>query len=166
MSQEHSNHHPTADPQKLTDLFDAQVFHRQCTTLKALVGIGAAIVLLGLVFGGVSGSIFMVVLGLCLGGCVLYAATTLLEREGHSPQIPAKHGVNGMAVASLVCGVVWVFWLGSALALATGYKAQQEIRMNGQDGNGLAVAGIVLGWIGTGTYLLALVGAFGAALTL
>jgi hypothetical protein len=57
---------------------------------------------------------------------------------------------NGMAIASLVLGLVWMCGLGSILALVFGYQAKGQIdRSNGtQTGRGLAVAGIVLGWIG------------------
>ncbi|MFL5737146.1 MAG: DUF4190 domain-containing protein [Actinomycetota bacterium] len=57
---------------------------------------------------------------------------------------------NGMAVASLVLGILWFWWIGSILALIFGYVGKSEIeRSNGrQTGRGLAIAGIVLGWIG------------------
>ena len=53
-----------------------------------------------------------------------------------------------MAVASLVLGILWLYWIGSILALIFGYLARQQIRERGEGGDGLAVAGIVLGWIG------------------
>ena len=58
-----------------------------------------------------------------------------------------------MAIASLVLGILWIYWLGSILALAFGYLAKNEIRRSPQkmEGNGLATAGIVLGWVGVGT---------------
>ena len=56
---------------------------------------------------------------------------------------------NGFAVASLVLGIVNM-GIGSILALIFGYKAKREIdESNGlQTGRGLAVAGIVLGYVG------------------
>jgi hypothetical protein len=67
---------------------------------------------------------------------------------------------NGLAIASLVLGIVWVYWIGSILALIFGYKAKGEIdRSNGmQTGRGMAIAGIVLGWIGIGGLVLLLIG--------
>ena len=67
---------------------------------------------------------------------------------------PSAYGetprTNGMAVASLVLGILWFWWIGSVLALIFGYVGKSEIeRSNGrQTGRGLAIAGIVLGWIG------------------
>jgi hypothetical protein len=58
-----------------------------------------------------------------------------------------------MAIASLVLGILWIYWLGSILALVFGYIAKREIRTSNEpiEGNGLATAGIVLGWVGIGT---------------
>ena len=67
---------------------------------------------------------------------------------------------NGFAIASMVLGILWLYWFGSILALVFGYVAQSQIRERGE-GGGMATAGIVLGWIGVG--FLALVFAFGLA---
>lgn len=61
---------------------------------------------------------------------------------------------NGFAIASMVLGIVWIYWLGSVLALIFGYIARGQIRAGNQQGDGMAIAGIVLGWIGVGTLLL------------
>lgn len=61
---------------------------------------------------------------------------------------------NGMAVASMVLGILWLGWLGSLLALIFGYIARQQIRERGESGDGMAVAGIVLGWIGAATFVM------------
>lgn len=63
-----------------------------------------------------------------------------------------RAATNGMAVASLVLGIVWLYWIGSILALVFGYIARKQIdESNGtQQGRGMAVAGIVLGWVGVG----------------
>lgn len=61
-----------------------------------------------------------------------------------------------MAIASLVLGVLWIYWIGSILALIFGYLAKKEIRESSDqlEGKGLATAGIVLGWVGVGTLVL------------
>lgn len=64
--------------------------------------------------------------------------------------------VNGLAVASLVLGVVWIYWLGSVVAIVLGHVALRQIRSRSQDGAGLAIAGIVLGWLGLGVLVVAL----------
>jgi hypothetical protein len=55
-----------------------------------------------------------------------------------------------MAIASMVLGILWIYWVGSILALIFGYVARDQIKRNGQQGDGMAVAGIVLGWVGIG----------------
>jgi hypothetical protein len=70
--------------------------------------------------------------------------------------------VNGLAIASMVLGIIWIYWIGSILALIFGYIARNQIRERNQSGGGMAIAGIVLGWIGVGTLclviLLAIIG--------
>ena len=64
---------------------------------------------------------------------------------------------NGLAIASLVLGVVWVYWLGSVLAVVFGHIALHQIKQNPhQNGRGLAIAGVVLGWAGVATALVVL----------
>jgi Domain of unknown function (DUF4190) len=57
---------------------------------------------------------------------------------------------NGLAVASLVFSLVWVFGVGSIVALFLGYPAIREIDQSGgrESGREIAVAAVVLGWIG------------------
>jgi hypothetical protein len=60
-----------------------------------------------------------------------------------------------LAIASLVLGIVWIYWIGSILALVFGYTAKRQIAASHgtQGGSGLATAGIVLGWVGVTTLL-------------
>jgi Domain of unknown function (DUF4190) len=74
---------------------------------------------------------------------------------------PLAQRTNGMAIASMVLGILWIYWIGSILALIFGYMAKNQIRERGEAGSGMATAGIVLGWIGVG--ILALVLLFGVA---
>ncbi|MBM7806553.1 hypothetical protein JOD57_002390 [Geodermatophilus bullaregiensis] len=69
---------------------------------------------------------------------------------------------NGFAVASMVLGIVWVYWIGSVLALVFGYVARSQIRERGEAGDGMAIAGIVLGWIGVGFFGLVLLAGIAA----
>jgi hypothetical protein len=81
--------------------------------------------------------------------------------ESRSPPTSAARSVqvprtNGLAVASLVFGILWLFYVGSLLALVFGYIGKSQIDASGgsQTGRGMAVAGIVLGWVGVGLFLL------------
>ena len=61
---------------------------------------------------------------------------------------------NGLAIASLVLGIAQIFLciIGGILALVFGYIARRQIDESGgtQGGRGMAIAGIILGWIGIG----------------
>lgn len=71
--------------------------------------------------------------------------------------VPASTRTNGMAIASMVLGIIWIYWIGSVLALVFGYIAKNQIKQTGEGGGGMATAGIVLGWIGMATLVLVVV---------
>jgi hypothetical protein len=75
-----------------------------------------------------------------------------------APGAPPR-STNGLAIASLVLGIVWVYWIGSILALIFGYVAKGQIDNSGgtQGGRGMAIAGIVLGWVGIAVLLIGIV---------
>jgi len=75
------------------------------------------------------------------------------------PVYPPVPGTNGLAIASMVLGILWIYWIGSVLALIFGYIAHSQIKRSNQNGGGMAIAGIVLGWVGIG--VLAVVIALG-----
>jgi hypothetical protein len=69
------------------------------------------------------------------------------------PQAQARP-TNGLAIASLVLGIVSVFCFGFVfpvplLAIIFGHLALERIARSGgyEQGRGLAIAGVVLGWI-------------------
>jgi len=67
-----------------------------------------------------------------------------------------RPSVAGLAIASMVLGIIWIYWIGSVLALVFGYVALRQIKSsNGwKTGRGMAIAGVVLGWIGVATLVL------------
>jgi predicted RNA-binding Zn-ribbon protein involved in translation (DUF1610 family) len=73
--------------------------------------------------------------------------------EPAAPARPSPDGAgqtNGLAVASLVLGIVWLWGVGSVLALVFGLRARGQIKRSAGrlHGAGLAVAGITLGIVG------------------
>ena len=58
--------------------------------------------------------------------------------------------VNGLAAASIVFAVAWVWGIGSLLAVVSGSMAKRSIDRSGgrAGGGGIAVMAIVLGWVG------------------
>jgi Domain of unknown function (DUF4190)/Domain of unknown function (DUF1707) len=61
---------------------------------------------------------------------------------------------NGLAIASLIAGVFWMWWIGSVVAVVLGHIALGQIARKGQSGRGLAIAGLVLGYIGLAVLVL------------
>jgi hypothetical protein len=83
------------------------------------------------------------------------------------PYMPVPRRTNGLAIASLVCGLAQLpsFGLTMLPAVILGHVARGQIRRTGEDGMGLATAGVVLGWIGVGFAVLVILivaGAFAA----
>jgi hypothetical protein len=71
----------------------------------------------------------------------------------HYPQYQPQP-TNALAVAALVLGILWLFWIGSTLAILFGHIALDQIKHSNQSGKGMAVAGLVLGYVGAGTFAL------------
>jgi hypothetical protein len=64
--------------------------------------------------------------------------------------IPARR-TNVAAVVSLIFGILWLFWLGSVIAVVCGHAARKQIRRSGETGDGAAIAGLILGYLGLAT---------------
>lgn len=77
---------------------------------------------------------------------------------GWSPAATATGGTEGLAIVSLILSIVWVFGIGSIAGIVTGVIARRRIRDSGgtKTGNGIAVAGIVVGILTLGLTVLML----------
>ena len=55
---------------------------------------------------------------------------------------------NGLAIASLACGIAQFAFgpMATIPAIVLGHVARHQIRRTGEQGAGLALAGLVLGW--------------------
>ncbi|MFC5744976.1 DUF4190 domain-containing protein [Actinomadura rugatobispora] len=87
---------------------------------------------------------------------------------GGPPMAPRN---NGMAITSMVLGIIGVITCGGVLfsvgAIIFGHVAQSQIRRTGEQGSGMAVAGLVLGYIFALLgliYWIVVVGIYGAAI--
>jgi hypothetical protein len=61
---------------------------------------------------------------------------------------PIPSGISPLAVASLICGIIWVCGVGSVLAVVFGQLALRRVRRTGQPGRSLAIIGVLLGYAG------------------
>ena len=78
------------------------------------------------------------------------------------PPVPMYKRDSSLAITSLVCGLVgWTFipLIGAVAAVITGHLAKKEIReSNGLlSGDGMAMAGLILGYTQIGLIVLAVV---------
>jgi hypothetical protein len=67
---------------------------------------------------------------------------------GPAALVPAPARTNGLAIASLACGLAQFAFgpLATIPAIVLGHMARSQIRRTGEQGAGLALAGLVLGW--------------------
>jgi Domain of unknown function (DUF4190)/Domain of unknown function (DUF1707) len=87
----------------------------------------------------------------------LMAVTSQLPGGGlalYAPEPPPR--TNPLAVAALVCGIAQFFTLGLATipAVILGHMSHRQIRRTGEQGSGMATAGLVLGWIGVALWVI------------
>lgn len=115
-----------------------------------------------------------------LGGPMTYAdldrmTADLVPRQDPGPVYPQAYGqapvtaehTNGKAIASLVCGIGQFVIGGPIAAIAAvilGHQARRRIRETGERGDGMARAGLILGYIGLVlTVLVVLIVVLGSA---
>lgn len=63
---------------------------------------------------------------------------------------PAGRRTNQLAIAALICGIAQVAFgfLTGIAAIVLGHIARRQIRETGEDGAGMALAGLILGYVG------------------
>lgn len=71
---------------------------------------------------------------------------------GHPPGYPPPARTNGLAVASLVCAFLF-----APLGIVFGHLSLSQIKKTGEEGRGLAVAGLILGYVITALTVLVVV---------
>ena len=75
---------------------------------------------------------------------------------GDAPAPPPPSELSSKAIASLTCGIFFIFPPFAIAAIILGHLSLSQIRKSGGRfaGNGLAIAGLVLGYLGAGPFLL------------
>jgi hypothetical protein len=78
---------------------------------------------------------------------------------------PAQPGTNGLAIASLVCSLAGlVTCISAPVGIVLGHVAKRQIRQTGEQGEGLATAGLWVGYILTVLAIVVTVGWVAVAL--
>ena len=79
-------------------------------------------------------------------------ATTWAPGYPGYPPYPPRRPTNHLALAALIVGIVSLFSCQAigAVAIYLGNRARAEIRTSGEEGEGLALAGVIIGWAAIG----------------
>jgi len=85
-----------------------------------------------------------------------YSSPPGVQHHYHGASAPMIRPNNGMATASMVLGLIGFFACGvtSVLAIIFGHVAQAQIKRTGEGGSGMAVTGLILGYIVTLGWIL------------
>lgn len=73
-------------------------------------------------------------------------------------QIPGPYGqqtTNGLAIAAMVCGIgglTMVPLVGSIVGVILGHIARKQVKERHEQGDGMALAGLITGYIGIGLF--------------
>ena len=86
----------------------------------------------------------------------------VMDLPGAGPVVPAPMAppqlvkTNSLAITSLICGIAQFMFgpLATIPAVVCGHVARNQIRRTGEQGAGMALAGLILGWIGVGFTVL------------
>ena len=70
---------------------------------------------------------------------------------GYPPAVPGQP-TNGLAIGSMVCGIIP--FIAAVPAVIFGHLARAQIRQTGERGDGMAIAGLVLGYLGIAGWAL------------
>jgi len=83
------------------------------------------------------------------------------ETAGYSSPAPysGQGATNGSAIASLVCGLIGMlsFFPAAIMAVVCGHVARRQIARTGERGAGMALAGLILGYLGLAITALVIV---------
>jgi hypothetical protein len=78
------------------------------------------------------------------------ARTKAATRADGRPRGEEEADTNGLAIASVFLGIIWIFGIGSVLAIVLGYLGLKQIRASDglQGGRAIAIAGVIIGIVG------------------
>lgn len=71
---------------------------------------------------------------------------------------PAAPKTNTLAVVSLIssiAGVLIIYFIGSIVGIVTGHISLSQLKTSGEGGRGLAIAGLIVGYVGLALTIIA-----------
>lgn len=99
-----------------------------------------------------------------------YGAYGAAGGYGHPGYPPSSGRTNGMAIASLVTGLIGLLLCGvtAILGVIFGHVSLSQIKRTGEDGRGMAIAGLVISYFSIAAWVLFAIlwlGLFGAVVS-
>ena len=88
--------------------------------------------------------------------------SVVIDLPGGGPVAPLPlQKTNSLAITSMICGIAQFMFgpLATIPAVVCGHMARHQIRQTGEQGAGMALAGLILGWIGVGFTVLVVIAA-------
>jgi hypothetical protein len=81
----------------------------------------------------------------------------------YPPYRPVARSTSALATGALVCGILEIFTAGMTgiPAVVLGHMARNEIRETGKRGDGMAIAGLILGYLAIAVWLIAIIAVVG-----
>jgi hypothetical protein len=74
---------------------------------------------------------------------------------GYGPPMVVSAPTNGLAIAAMICAIAGIFTCVTApIGAILGHVARKQLRQTGEQGEGMALAGIIVGWSLTGLWVL------------
>lgn len=76
---------------------------------------------------------------------------------GGYPMAPKNNILAVVALISAIASLTLVPFIGSIVAVITGHMSLSQIKFSGEGGRGMALAGVIIGWIGVAGILLGII---------
>ena len=83
----------------------------------------------------------------------------------YPPYPPMATSTSGLATGALACGILEIFTGGMTAipAVVLGHMARNEIRQTGKRGDGMAIAGLILGYLAIAVWVIIIIAVIGVA---
>lgn len=80
---------------------------------------------------------------------------SMMPYHAYYPQVAPVPPTSGLAIGAMICGIAEIFTFGLAAipAVILGHLARSQIKQTGERGDGMALAGLVLGYLGIAGWL-------------
>jgi hypothetical protein len=93
---------------------------------------------------------------------------TMYQQQAYAPPPGYVYArpTNSLAIAALVCSLAGLATgISAPVGAILGHIARKQIAQTGEQGDGMALAGIIVGWVVTGIFVCVCVGYFGILAT-